>query len=109
MLRPLDQRIVRLCLIDSLSYEQVAAQLGIIHGSVRNRLSRSKKQLHLWPGRTESITPSLKSELLPIDRELDRIKSSLFAQSMKQSVRLYRTSSRKGQNGRSRVVAASPG
>jgi RNA polymerase sigma factor, sigma-70 family len=44
-LSPLDQRIVQLCLVDSLSYEQVAAQLGIAHGSVRNRLSRSKKQL----------------------------------------------------------------
>jgi RNA polymerase sigma factor (sigma-70 family) len=44
-LDPLDQRIVQLCLVDRLSYEQAASQLGIAHGAVRNRLSRSKKQL----------------------------------------------------------------
>lgn len=40
-----DQEILRLCLIDELSYEQAARQLGITHGSVRNRLSRLKLRL----------------------------------------------------------------
>ncbi|MHA6670097.1 RNA polymerase sigma factor [Homoserinimonas sp. A447] len=44
-LSPLDQQIVQLCLVDSLTYELAAQRLGITHGTVRNRLSRSKKQL----------------------------------------------------------------
>lgn len=41
-LQPLDRSIVRLCLIDGLSYDDAAARLGISHGTVRNRLSRSR-------------------------------------------------------------------
>jgi RNA polymerase sigma factor (sigma-70 family) len=44
-LSPLDQRIVQLCLIDGVTYEEAAERLSITHGSVRNRLSRTKKQL----------------------------------------------------------------
>lgn len=44
-LSPLDQRIVQLCMVDCLTYEEAADHLGITHGSVRNRLSRTRKQL----------------------------------------------------------------
>lgn len=42
-----DRDIFRLCLLDELSYEQAARQLGISHGAVRNRLSRLKGRLRL--------------------------------------------------------------
>lgn len=38
-----DQKIFYLCLIQGLKYEQAAHELGISHGSIRNRLSRLKK------------------------------------------------------------------
>jgi RNA polymerase sigma factor (sigma-70 family) len=41
----LDQEIFWLCLVGDLSYKQAARQLGISHGSVRNRLSRLKARL----------------------------------------------------------------
>lgn len=44
-LPPIDQQIIQLCLVDGLSYERAAQRLGVTHGAVRNRLSRSKKQL----------------------------------------------------------------
>jgi RNA polymerase sigma-70 factor (ECF subfamily) len=44
-LPPIDQRIVQLCLVDNLTYEQAAISLGLTHASVRNRLARSRKQL----------------------------------------------------------------
>lgn len=40
-----DQEILRLCLVDELTYEQGTHRLGITHGSVRNRLSRLKLRL----------------------------------------------------------------
>jgi RNA polymerase sigma factor (sigma-70 family) len=40
-----DQEIFWLCLVGDLSYKQAARQLGITHGSVRNRLSRLKSRL----------------------------------------------------------------
>jgi RNA polymerase sigma factor (sigma-70 family) len=40
-----DQEIFWLCLVGDLSYKQAAHQLGISHGSVRNRLSRLKARL----------------------------------------------------------------
>ena len=40
-----DQEIFWLCLVGDLSYKQAARQLGISHGSVRNRLSRLKARL----------------------------------------------------------------
>jgi RNA polymerase sigma factor (sigma-70 family) len=40
-----DQAILHLCLIEELSYEQAAHQLGISHGALRNRLSRLKTRL----------------------------------------------------------------
>jgi RNA polymerase sigma factor (sigma-70 family) len=40
-----DQEIFWLCLVGDLSYKQAARQLGISHGSVRNRLSRLKMRL----------------------------------------------------------------
>jgi RNA polymerase sigma factor (sigma-70 family) len=46
-LTPIDRQIVRLCLVDGLSYEQAAERLGVTHATVRNRLSRSKKQLRV--------------------------------------------------------------
>ena len=42
-----DRDIFRLCLVDGLSYEEAARQLGITHGAVRNRLSRLKGRLRL--------------------------------------------------------------
>jgi RNA polymerase sigma factor (sigma-70 family) len=44
-LAPLEQQIVQLCLVDNLSYQQAARQLGISHSSVRNRLSRARTEL----------------------------------------------------------------
>ncbi|SEO04882.1 RNA polymerase sigma factor [Cryobacterium sp. TMT1-3] len=44
-LRPLEQRIVQLCLVNNLSYEQAATKLGVSHATVRNRLSRARSQL----------------------------------------------------------------
>jgi RNA polymerase sigma-70 factor (ECF subfamily) len=44
-LAPLDQRVVRLCLIDGFTYEQAARRLGVSHSTVRNRLSRARIQL----------------------------------------------------------------
>ncbi|MFC4241795.1 RNA polymerase sigma factor [Gryllotalpicola reticulitermitis] len=44
-LQPLDRSIVQLCLIDGLSYDDAAARLGISHGTVRNRLSRSRSSM----------------------------------------------------------------
>ncbi|MCL2516225.1 MAG: sigma-70 family RNA polymerase sigma factor [Microbacteriaceae bacterium] len=41
-LKPLDQTVVNLCLVDGLSYDDAAERLGISHGQVRNRLSRSR-------------------------------------------------------------------
>ncbi|MEJ1230805.1 MAG: sigma-70 family RNA polymerase sigma factor [Galbitalea sp.] len=41
----LDQEIFWLCVVGDLSYKQAARQLGISHGSVRNRLSRLKARL----------------------------------------------------------------
>ncbi len=42
-----DRDIFRLCLLDELSYEQEAREMGITHGAVRNRLSRLKGRLRL--------------------------------------------------------------
>ncbi|GAA3872408.1 RNA polymerase sigma factor [Leifsonia kafniensis] len=44
-LGPLEQRIVQLCLVNNLSYEQAAKKLGVSHATVRNRLSRARAQL----------------------------------------------------------------
>ena len=53
-LPPLDRSIVGLCLVDGLSYEAAAARLGISHGTVRNRLSRSRSTMRrLLNDRTE--------------------------------------------------------
>jgi RNA polymerase sigma factor (sigma-70 family) len=40
-----DQEIFWLCLVGDLSYKEAARQLGISHGSVRNRLSRLRARL----------------------------------------------------------------
>ena len=40
-----DQEIFWLCLVSDLSYKEAARQLGISHGSVRNRLSRLRARL----------------------------------------------------------------
>lgn len=40
-----DQEIFWLCLVSDLSYKEAARQLGIPHGSVRNRLSRLRARL----------------------------------------------------------------
>jgi len=40
-----DQAIFRLCMVDQLTYKEAAARLGLTHGSVRNRLSRTRHRL----------------------------------------------------------------
>lgn len=40
-----DRDIFRLCVIEELTYKEAAAQLGLKHGSVRNRLSRVRLRL----------------------------------------------------------------
>jgi RNA polymerase sigma factor (sigma-70 family) len=44
-LGPLEQRVVDLCLVEGLSYEQAARRMGVSHSSVRNRLSRARTEL----------------------------------------------------------------
>lgn len=44
-LSPLDQQIVKLCLVDGLLYKEAATQLGMSHSSVRNRLFRARRSL----------------------------------------------------------------
>ena len=44
-LDPLDAEIARLCLAEGLSYAEAAAKLGVAHGVVRNRLSRTRRRL----------------------------------------------------------------
>lgn len=44
-LSPLDQQIFRLCAAEGYAYQAAAAQLGVSHGAVRNRLSRIRAQL----------------------------------------------------------------
>ncbi len=41
----LDQDIFRLCAVDGYAYQAAAEQLGVTHGTVRNRLSRIRTQL----------------------------------------------------------------
>ena len=40
-----DQAIVELCMVNDLSYQQAARQLGLTHAALRNRLSRLRAQL----------------------------------------------------------------
>lgn len=40
-----DREIFWLCLVEDLSYQDAASQLGITHGSVRNRLTRLRARL----------------------------------------------------------------
>ena len=42
---PLDQRIFRLCAAEGYAYDAAAAELGVTHGVVRNRLSRIRTRL----------------------------------------------------------------
>lgn len=44
-LTPLDQEIFRLCAAEGFAYQAAADQLGVTHGTVRNRLSRIRTQL----------------------------------------------------------------
>lgn len=44
-LSQIDRGIYRLCLVNEYSYAAAARELGITHGTVRNRLSRLKKNL----------------------------------------------------------------
>lgn len=44
-LGPMEQKIVQLCLVNNLSYEQAALTLGVSHATVRNRLSRARSYL----------------------------------------------------------------
>lgn len=44
-LSPVDQRLFELCVDGDLTYEQAAAELGVTHGSVRNRVSRLRSRL----------------------------------------------------------------
>lgn len=40
-----DQSIFRLCMVEQLTYKEAAARLGLKHGSIRNRLSRTRHRL----------------------------------------------------------------
>ncbi len=42
---PMDQKLYRLCVVDALTYKEAASQLGVSHGTIRNRLSRVRKAL----------------------------------------------------------------
>lgn len=42
---PLDQRIFRLCAAEGYAYQAAAAELGVSHGVVRNRLSRIRTRV----------------------------------------------------------------
>lgn len=44
-LSEIDQRIFRLCAVDGYAYEAAAAELGVSHAVVRNRLSRVRSRL----------------------------------------------------------------
>lgn len=44
-LSPLDQQIFRLCAAEGYAYDAAAAELGVTHGVVRNRLSRIRTRL----------------------------------------------------------------
>jgi len=44
-LSPLDRDIFRLCAAEGYAYEAAAAELGVTHGVVRNRLSRIRTRL----------------------------------------------------------------
>lgn len=44
-LSPVDQQLYQLCLAGGASYEQAAAELGVSHGAVRNRLHRLRAGL----------------------------------------------------------------
>jgi RNA polymerase sigma-70 factor (ECF subfamily) len=49
-LSELDQRIFRLCAVDGYAYASAAAELGVGHGVVRNRLSRIRTRLRAVVG-----------------------------------------------------------
>lgn len=44
-LSPVDQRLFELCVDGDLTYEQAAAELGVSHAAVRNRVSRLRARL----------------------------------------------------------------
>lgn len=44
-LSTLDREIFRLCTVEALGYAEAAAELGVDHGAVRNRLSRVRGRL----------------------------------------------------------------
>lgn len=44
-LSPVDRRLFELCVDGDLSYDQAAAELGVTHGAVRNRVSRLRARL----------------------------------------------------------------
>ena len=42
---PLDREVFRLCVVEGYDYAAAAAELGVRHGAVRNRLSRVRTRL----------------------------------------------------------------
>jgi len=44
-LSPVDRRLFELCVDGDLTYDQAAAELGVTHGAVRNRVSRLRARL----------------------------------------------------------------
>ncbi|BDH56214.1 RNA polymerase sigma factor [Tsukamurella sp. PLM1] len=44
-LSPTDQRLYRLCVEDEQTYERAAAEVGVTHAAVRNRVSRLRGRL----------------------------------------------------------------
>ena len=53
-LSPLDRDIFRLCAVEGYAYEPAAAELGVSHGAVRNRLSRIRTHLRAAISGSES-------------------------------------------------------
>ncbi|KAA9111650.1 RNA polymerase sigma factor [Microbacterium rhizomatis] len=53
-LSPTDREIFRLCAVEGYAYQAAADELGVAHGTVRNRLSRIRGRLRTVVTETES-------------------------------------------------------
>ncbi|WP_375384067.1 RNA polymerase sigma factor [uncultured Microbacterium sp.] len=53
-LTPTDREIFRLCAVEGYAYQAAADELGVAHGTVRNRLSRIRGRLRTVVTETES-------------------------------------------------------
>lgn len=50
----IDQRIYFGCVVDGKSYQEVASELGVVHGTVRNRLARVRSALRPIPNESSA-------------------------------------------------------